>query len=122
VVGATKMAVYDDTDPDTPLRVYDKGVDRLPFEGAAEPSEGFGEFKLQLRAGDMHAPRIRGTEPLRVEIEHFLECIRTGEAPLTDGVHGRAVVAILEAAERSAREGGAAVEIEERTTVGHPAA
>jgi predicted dehydrogenase len=53
----------------------------------------------------MLAPRVMSPEPLRVEIEHFVGCIATGEQPETDVHHGRDVVAILEAAERSARTG-----------------
>ena len=121
VVGDRKMAVYDDTDVETPIRIYDKGVVRKLPEGemasragvfAPEEPEGFGEFKLETRAGDMLAPRVSAREPLRVEIEHFVECVSTGLRPLTDGVHGREVVAVLEAAHRSARDGGTSVPIQ----------
>ncbi len=104
VVGDRKMVVYDDTDVETPLRIYDKGIS-LP-DGAARPSEsGFGEFKLETRTGDMLAPRVTSREPLRVEIEHFVNCVVTGSQPETDAVHGRDVVRILEAADESARTG-----------------
>jgi predicted dehydrogenase len=117
VVGDRKMAVYDDTDFETPIRIYDKGVvsdsldDHVSFGGPAASEDGFGEFKLQVRAGDMLAPRIPGREPLRVEIEHFVDCVSTGRRPLTDAAHGRDVVAVLEAAERSAQSGGAAIRV-----------
>ncbi|MDX6663631.1 MAG: hypothetical protein QOG09_1733 [Solirubrobacterales bacterium] len=116
VVGDEKMAVYDDTNVDAPLAIYDKGVTRAPshLEGVAGGSQGFGEFKLAVRAGDVTLPRIQGQEPLRAEIEHFAECIAEGTTPLTDGVQGREVVAVLEAAERSAAADGAAVAIETR--------
>ena len=121
VVGDRKMVVYDDTEVESPLRIYDKGVMPLPREpGAAAPEqapaplrEGYGEFRLQVRAGDILIPRIVSGEPLRMEVEHFAESIASGTRPLTDGCHGREVVAILEAAERSAREGGQVVEIAE---------
>ncbi|HVS28585.1 MAG TPA: Gfo/Idh/MocA family oxidoreductase, partial [Solirubrobacteraceae bacterium] len=119
VVGDRKMAVYDDTDPESPLRIYDKGVTSLPQPGAGgshalRPEEGFGEFKLEVRAGDLLIPRVNAREPLRVEIEHFAHCISSGDRPRTDGRHGTEVVEILEAAERSAAAGGQAVEIERR--------
>lgn len=97
VVGDRKMVVYDDTDVETPLRIYDKGISSLARE------DGYGEFKLETRTGDMIAPRVQTREPLRVEIEHFVECVVTGARPETDARHGRDVVAILEAADHSAR-------------------
>jgi predicted dehydrogenase len=120
VVGERKMVVYDDTDVETPLRIYDKGVTRSPYEspgpedfGTFEPgaTQGFGEFKLEVRAGDMLAPRVNAREPLGVEIEHFAECVRTGRRPLTDGEHGRQVVSVLEAADASTSDDGRAVAI-----------
>jgi predicted dehydrogenase len=111
VVGSEKMAVYDDTDVELPLRIYDKGVKQLPAadtERPFSPDQGFGEFKLQVRAGDVVAPRVEPREPLRSEVEHFVHCSVTGERPLTDGCHGRDVVEVLEAAERSAARSGTA--------------
>jgi len=114
VVGSEKMVVYDDTELELPLRIYDKGVRQLPealtrsTDRAFAPDQGFGEFKLQVRAGDVVAPRIEPSEPLRNEIEHFVHCARTGERPLTDGEHGRDVVQVLEAAEQSSAQSGAA--------------
>jgi predicted dehydrogenase len=107
IVGDRKMAVYDDTDVETPLRIYDKGIAIADVDVDAVPSDeaGFGEFKLETRSGDMLAPRVVSPEPLRVEIEHFVGCIAADEQPETDVRHGRDVVAILEAADRSARSG-----------------
>jgi predicted dehydrogenase len=103
VVGDRKMVVYDDTDVETPLRIYDKGISRAPDETSFSPETGFGEFKFETRTGDMIAPRVISQEPLRIEIEHFVECVVTGGRPETDARHGRDVVAILEAAHHSAR-------------------
>jgi predicted dehydrogenase len=47
------------------------------------------------------------TEPLDAECRHFIECVRTGARPRTDGEHGAQVVRLLEAAERSLKSGGA---------------
>jgi predicted dehydrogenase len=103
VVGDRKMVVYDDTDVETPLRIYDKGVTLPSGETTLYREAGFGEFQLETRTGDMIAPRVPSREPLRVEIEHFVECVATGACPDTDARHGRDVVAILEAADHSAR-------------------
>jgi predicted dehydrogenase len=60
---------------------------------------------------DGTAPVAREEEPLRVECEHFVECVRTGRRPRSDGAQGLAVVRVLEAGERSMRAGGTPVAI-----------
>jgi predicted dehydrogenase len=104
VVGESKMAVYDDVS-DERLRIYDRGVmpDKLP--------DGFGEFKLITRGGDITIPKLDTTEPLRAECAHFVHCIRTGETPISDGIDGYTVVQMLEAAQRSMDSDGVPVGI-----------
>jgi predicted dehydrogenase len=104
VVGSRRMVVFDDLDSEAKLRVYDKGAD--PVSG------GFGEFQFRLRRGDLHVPRTDLTEPLALELEHFLECCRTGARPRTDGWNGVRVVATLEAAQHSLDKGGVQVEVD----------
>lgn len=91
VVGSKCMVVYDDTEPSEKVRIYDRGVN-------ARPPENFGEFQLTYRIGDMVAPTLPNTEPLLIEIEHFIECIETGSAPRTDGKFGSEVVSAIEMA------------------------
>jgi predicted dehydrogenase len=91
VVGSERMVVYDDTDPSEKLKVYDRGV-------IVRQPETFGEFQLTYRTGDMVAPNLANTEPLLIEIEHFLECIETGATPRTNGKFGANVVAAIEMA------------------------
>jgi predicted dehydrogenase len=94
VVGSRKMLIYDDTENVEKVKVFDHGVD------FREP-ETFGEFQLSYRTGDIVSPKIESTEPLFLEASHFIECVQTGARPITDAVAGRAVVSVLEAAERS---------------------
>jgi predicted dehydrogenase len=101
------MLVYDDTAAQEKIRIYDKGV------SVSRYYDTFGEFQFSYRYGDIQIPRIEEYEPLRAECEHFVDCIATGRIPETDGVNGLRVVGILEAANRSLREGGRAVAIEE---------
>ena len=101
VVGSKKMLVYDDTENVETVKIFDHGVDYK------EP-EDYGEFQLSYRTGDIVAPKIDGTEPLWLEAEHFVHCVRSGEAPLTDGWAGLRVVASLEAAQASLDAGGGA--------------
>ena len=44
-------------------------------------------------------PRIPSREPLRIECEHFVECVRTGTTPRSDGESGLRVVRVLEQAQ-----------------------
>jgi predicted dehydrogenase len=103
VVGSQKMAVFDDQEPNEKLRIYDKGVDAGAVVDFARA--------LAVRSGDVWIPRIDATEPLRLECRHFLECVRTRQAPRTDGRSGLRVVRALEAASRSLSLGGAPVPV-----------
>ncbi len=105
VVGSKKMLVYDDTSNVEKLRVYDKGVTKMPHY------DSFGEFQLSYRYGDIVLPRIEEAEPLKTEAQHFLDCIREGKRPLSDGVNGLEVVEVLEASCRSIEQGGVAIEL-----------
>ena len=91
VVGARRMATFDDMLIEGKLTVYDKGFD--------EDTRSWGEYIA--RSGDIFSPRIANVEPLRIECEHFLECIRNGATPRSDGHSGLRVVRVLERLQRS---------------------
>lgn len=103
IVGSEKMVVYDDVSADAKITIYDRGVTRKRLDEAGGPGSvrTYGEFQLLLRAGDVLIPKLDFVEPLKVECQHFVDCIRTGETPRTDGRKGLAVVRALEAAQRS---------------------
>jgi len=86
VVGSKRMATFDDMQIEGKLTVYDKGFD--------EDVRSWGEYIA--RSGDIYSPRISNVEPLRVECEHFIDCIRTGSTPRSDGNSGLRVVRVLE--------------------------
>ena len=86
VVGSQKMATFDDMELERKLTVYDKGFD--------EDSRTYGEYIT--RSGDVFSPRIPNVEPLRVECEHFIDAIRSGQPPRSDGASGLRVVSVLE--------------------------
>jgi predicted dehydrogenase len=98
IVGLQRMIVYDDLEPVEKVKVYDRGVDRQPAS--------FGEFQLTYRSGDILSPRLDTTEPLFLEVAHFLDCIQTGREPDTSPHSGVEVVRVIQAAERSLRNGG----------------
>jgi predicted dehydrogenase len=95
VVGARRMATFDDMLIERKLTIYDKGFD--------EDSRSWGEYIA--RSGDVFSPQISNSEPLRIECEHFIDCIRTGSEPRSDGNSGLRVVRVLEALQRSLDEG-----------------
>jgi predicted dehydrogenase len=98
MVGSSKMVVFDDLDTEQRIRVYDKGVAEPPDVGdLTQPP-------MSYRYGDVVAPYIAVNEPLTVEDEHFVDCALTGMRPISGADSGLAVVAVLEAAQRSSRE------------------
>jgi predicted dehydrogenase len=107
VVGDRGMIVYDDTQPDEPVKLYDRGVVR-------PESASFGENQLTYRYGDTVSPHVSAQEPLLLELRHFLECIEHDEESRSDGWFGLEVVRALEAADRSWRLDGAPVTIASR--------
>src|SRR5215471_2868553 len=104
IVGNRKMVVYDDVSDDK-IAVMDKGIDRVAKTDTNMHYDYFNNYQLLHRTGDILLPRIDFQEPLKVETAHFLECIRTGETPLTGAAHGRSAVAILEAGQASLKSG-----------------
>ncbi len=109
IVGSRRMLVYDDIEPSEKIRIYDKCVE-LPAH-----SDSFAEWQFSYHYGGMQAPFIKQVEPLAVECQHFLDCIRRGTRPDTDGKEGLRVVRILEAASRSLQNGGSEVRLGQET-------
>jgi len=95
VVGARRMATFDDMLLEGKLTLYDKGFD--------EDARSWGEYIA--RSGDIFSPRIANAEPLRIECEHFVECVRRGVVPRSDGASGVRVVRVLERLQRSLQDG-----------------
>ena len=105
VIGSRRMIVYDDTEPLEKLKIYDARVEVPPHY------DTFAEFTYSYHYGDAYVPYIKQDEPLKLECQHFLECIREQCTPITGGRHGLEVVRILEAAGESLRQQGASVTI-----------
>ncbi len=103
--GSRKMIVYDDLEPTEKIKVYDKGIT------LNAPPEHARQFRIGYRAGDMWAPHISTKEALQTEVEHFVECVRTGATPVSGGISGLRVVDVLEAASRSIADRGRPVQL-----------
>jgi predicted dehydrogenase len=98
------MAVFDDVDANEKLRIYDKGA---AYTGDYNT---FAEY-VTLRFGDIVVPYVKVGEPLRLECQHFLDCVRDRKQPVSDGRDGLRVVKVLDAAQRSLAQNGIPVDI-----------
>ena len=105
IVGSKRMIVYDDVAPLEKIRIFDARVERPAHY------DTFAEFHYAYHYGDVYSPYIKQEEPLKMECQHFLDCIRNGSTPLTDGNRGLELVRILEASSESLKQGGAPVEL-----------
>jgi predicted dehydrogenase len=86
LIGSKNMVSYDDVSKE--LLLYDQHV---------EIKDG---MPVPLRGPGQKVP-FPEDEPLRLECQHFLECIRERRQPLTDGPSGLRVLEVLQAAQRS---------------------
>jgi hypothetical protein len=105
IVGSKRMIVYDDVAQQEKIKVFDTRVERPPHY------DTFAEFHYAYHYGDMYVPYIKQEEPLKAECQHFIDCIRSGAAPLTNGERGLELVRILEAASQSIKNSGAPVDL-----------
>ena len=115
IVGSRRMLVYDDLQAHEKIKIYDKRVEAPPHY------DTFAEFQCSYHYGDMYSPYIKQVEPLKVECQHFLDCISQGEKCESSGHDGLKVVQILEAASQSLRSHGnsAAIHLNGRSRRDH---
>jgi predicted dehydrogenase len=100
------MLVYDDVSPDSKITIYDRGVTKKQNSVVGLGRyENYDEFQMLTRAGDILIPKVKFVEPLKLELEHFIKCIRGKKRPITDGYNGLQVVQTLEAIEKSMASG-----------------
>lgn len=97
VVGSKKMVIYDDVAEDK-IAIYDKGIDKMAILGQNMDFDQPQSPQFNYRSGDILLPQVKFVEPLKVEAEHFVDCIQNGRTPSTGIDHARNVVAILERA------------------------
>lgn len=107
LVGTQTMVVFDDMQPMELIRVYNKGA-VVPEAGEITP--------VTVRHGDVLIPHFPTTEPLQLECQHFIDAIRTGTTPRSDGQDGLRVVRVLTAAYQSLRNQGQPVKVEQHGT------
>jgi len=102
--GSNRMLVWDDGNPEEKLKIYDKGM-------KVETQEGLYRVLATPRFGAMSAPVVPNTEALESEVEYMVRCIGNGEKPFNDGGAGARVVSLLEATDKSLKEGGKVIEL-----------
>jgi predicted dehydrogenase len=107
--GSRRMIVFDDLETSEKIKVYDKGI------SVDQNREKVYQALVGYRTGDMWAPQLPLTEALLTEAAQFVDCIRTGRAPDTDGAAGLRVVRLLEAATASMAQQGRPVTIDQVT-------
>jgi predicted dehydrogenase len=100
VVGTKKMVVYDDVSEDK-IYIYDKGIDVEANLGEKMDFDCPSIVPFHYRSGDLLVPKFNFREPLKVETEHFIDCIRNRKNPHTCLEHARSVVQILQEAEKA---------------------
>lgn len=110
IAGSRKMVVYDDIEPTEKVRVYDSGVTTSEKENERDREAAYRTL-VSYRTGDVWVPKIDSTEALRYVCQEFLDAITEKRPPLTDGNAGLRVVRLLEAAQRSIDQGGAAIRL-----------
>jgi UDP-2-acetamido-3-amino-2,3-dideoxy-glucuronate N-acetyltransferase len=99
VVGSRRMAVFDDVATEGKLKLYDQGI---------EWRKGEAPVIRRTAEATLFFPQ---SEPLREELQHFLDCVRTRRTPRTDGRNGLRVLRVLDACQRSLAAGGRPVKV-----------
>ena len=95
VVGSKQMVVYDDI-AENKIAIFDKGIDSVAVLGQNMDYDNLHYPTFNLRSGDVLLPKIDFKEPIKVEIDHFFDCIEKGTNPITGIDHAKKVVQILE--------------------------
>jgi len=105
IAGTKGSLIFNDTATDGKLKIIDQGIDsriNLTDDDVKE---------LYYKPGKIITSKLSDDEPLFLECQHFLECIKNGITPKVDGNAGLAVVNVLEAACRSIKEGSKAISL-----------
>ncbi len=89
LVGSKKMVTWNDL-MERPIEVYSKHIEREPYY------QDYGEFRLVAKEGEVLIPHIKNMEPLKLQVEHFINCIKDRKKPVSDGESGIKVVKVLE--------------------------
>jgi UDP-2-acetamido-3-amino-2,3-dideoxy-glucuronate N-acetyltransferase len=101
IVGGRKMIMFDDVNPDEKLIVYDHKIDWVERTPVPRPETG-------------KPINIAKEEPLRNECKHFIDCVESRKAPLTNGKEGLRVLKVLELCQESLEKAGQKVHLKSK--------
>lgn len=105
LVGSKKMVVFDDINKTEMIKIFEKSLNLTLLNSTPE----YVDHQMIVRQGDTRIPYIEQSEPLKNQVKHFIECIKTGKTPKSSGKHGLNVIKVLDAAEKSLKNGGKSV-------------
>lgn len=105
VVGSDARIVFNDLDNLEKIKFFQKGI------STDKPYDNFGEFQYILRDGDIVSPKIDLQEPVKLLCQHFLDCIKNKNTPISDAKNGEDVVRVINAVEESLRNRGKVVKL-----------
>jgi len=108
--GSRRTIVWDDMNPAARLMLHDRGVDRVPRRALAPDDRR--QALISYRVGDIQVPALPEQEALTSVLAEFASAIAERRRPLTDGRAGIRVLKLLEAATRSADEGGTRIPVD----------
>jgi predicted dehydrogenase len=117
VVCSDRRIVFNDLNATERVRIFEQGISHVRGQALT-----YGEYTLQVRDGDIISPKVESSEPLKNQCRHFLDCIRTGERPLSSGSEGVAVIRVLKAVDQSVALDGSRIEVEPSPSVSTPVA
>jgi predicted dehydrogenase len=100
LVGTDRALIYDDVGSHR-IAIHARGARAVPRPGEIMHYDGVGV--LRGAESQVTYPFTDTREPLKLEAEHFLECVKTGATPLSGPRHARDVVSVLEKGEASLR-------------------
>ncbi|MBL7206044.1 MAG: Gfo/Idh/MocA family oxidoreductase [Candidatus Aenigmarchaeota archaeon] len=102
IVGSKGMVTFDDVNKNEMIKFFERSIDDSISENLSE----YSDYQSIISIGDVHVLKVKQSEPLKNQAEHFLECISQNKNPLTDAKDGLRVIKILETAQESLKNGG----------------
>ena len=97
IVGDKKMLSFNDVNASEKIKIFDRNANIINDTRGVS----FGEYQIALHAGDISIPSIKNKEPLKEEINHFLQCVLKNVLPINDGINGLQVIEVIEALQKS---------------------
>ena len=106
--GSRKMIEWNDLVPAERIKIYDKGI-----ELRTEQQNQKTRLMVSYRSGDIHSPYVDTVEALSQVVDELASAIENKRTPLTDGRAGLRVLKILEATDRSLKNNGATISLDQ---------